>query len=283
MPEMPEVEFWARRLDEALRGAEVEHAEARGMVALKSVKPPLDDLEGSAITGIGRVAKLFKVGFDNELTLLVHLMQGGRLAIHPEPAKRTDRSTRIAISLGDGRELRLRERGRRQRAWGKLVPTAELDADEEIAKLGPEAWPPPPIEEFTEIVRRPHHLHPHLRNQRAICGIGRSWVDEILWSACLSPFKRGERLTEKEVAVLHGALSLLGAAVDHYETEVPAGEIPDRLPMPLRIHKREGEPCPRCGTTLAAVHFAEHSTTYCPECQTGGKLLADRRLSRLLK
>jgi formamidopyrimidine-DNA glycosylase len=108
-------------------------------------------------------------------------------------------------------------------------------------------------------------------------------VDEILWQACLSPFKQGERLSDDEVARLHGALALLGAAVDTYEAEVPAGDIPDRLPMPLRIHKHEGEPCPRCGTTLAAVHFAEHSTTYCPQCQTGGKVLADRRLSRLLK
>lgn len=282
MPEMPEVEFWARRLDQALRGAEVERAEARGMVALKSVKPPLTELAGTRIDGVRRIAKMFVVEA-GDFRLLIHLMQGGRLAIHPQPAKRSDRSARIVIGLADGRELRLRERGKRQRAWAKLLLARDLEADEDVAKLGPEAWPAPPLTEFERIIRQPHHLHPHLRNQRQICGIGRSWVDEILWQACLSPFKQGDRLSDDELAALHGALALLGAAVETYEAEVPAGEIPDKLPMPLRIHKQEGEPCPRCGAALAAVYFAEHSTTYCPQCQTGGKLLADRRLSRLLK
>jgi formamidopyrimidine-DNA glycosylase len=104
----------------------------------------------------------------------------------------------------------------------------------------------------------------------------------VLWEARLGPFKKGSDLEPDEVERLHAGLSVLGAAIDAYEEAIGA-TVPDKMPMPLRVHKREGEPCPRCGATLAAVHFAEHSTTYCPEEQTGGRVLKDRRLSRLLK
>jgi formamidopyrimidine-DNA glycosylase len=107
-------------------------------------------------------------------------------------------------------------------------------------------------------------------------------VDEILWEARLSPFKKGGELESDEVEQLYDALAVLGSAIDHYEDVVPE-QVPDKLPMPLRVHKREGEPCPRCGTTIEAVYFAEHQTNYCPEEQTGGRVLKDRRLSRLLK
>jgi formamidopyrimidine-DNA glycosylase len=157
-----------------------------------------------------------------------------------------------------------------------------VEADEAVAKLGPEAWPPPPLGAFTEAVRQPRHLHPLLRDQRAIAGIGRSWVDEILWEARLSPFKQGSDLEAEEVGRLHGALRVLGDAIDHYEATV-GDPLPEKLPMPLRVHRREGEPCPRCGATIEAVYFAEHQTNYCPAEQTGGRVLKDRRLSRLLK
>jgi formamidopyrimidine-DNA glycosylase len=151
-----------------------------------------------------------------------------------------------------------------------------------VATLGPEAWPPPPLEDMARVTGQPRQLHPLLRDQRLIAGIGRSWVDEILWEARLGPFKKGTDLRADEVQRLHEALDVLGAAIDHYE-EVIGATIPDKMPMPLKVHRREGEPCPRCGATLAAVHFAEHSTTYCPAEQTGGRVLKDRRLSRLLK
>jgi formamidopyrimidine-DNA glycosylase len=115
-----------------------------------------------------------------------------------------------------------------------------------------------------------------------IAGIGRSWVDEILWEARLSPFKKGSELSDEEVKTVHDALLLLGNVVKHYEGVI--GEsIPDKMPMPLRVHRREGEPCPRCGTPIEAVFFAEHQMNYCPKEQTGGRVLKDRRLSRLLK
>jgi formamidopyrimidine-DNA glycosylase len=134
------------------------------------------------------------------------------------------------------------------------------------------------------LIGQPRHLHPLLRHQADIAGIGRSWVDEILWEARLSPFKKGSELDRGEVERLRQALHVLGDAIDHYEETLPADRLlPDRAPKPLRIHKHEGEPCPRCGTTLEAVFFSEHQTTYCPEEQTGGRVLKDRRLSKLLK
>jgi formamidopyrimidine-DNA glycosylase len=151
-----------------------------------------------------------------------------------------------------------------------------------VATLGPEAWPAPTVERLAEIVDEPRHLHPLLRDQRAIAGIGRSWVDEILWEARLSPFKKGAELDSDEVERLHAGLGVLGEAIDHYE-EVLGDRIPDKMPMPLRVHRREGEPCPRCGATIEAVFFSEHQMNYCPAEQTGGRVLKDRRLSRLLK
>jgi formamidopyrimidine-DNA glycosylase len=151
-----------------------------------------------------------------------------------------------------------------------------------VATLGPEAWPAPPLEELARRVAQPRHLHPMLRDQRVIAGIGRSWVDEVLWEAALSPFRQGSDLDDEELERLHGSMHVLGDAIDHYE-EVIGGLVPDKMPMPLQVHRREDEPCPRCGATLAQVHFAEHVTTYCPDEQTGGRVLKDRRLSRLLK
>ena len=154
--------------------------------------------------------------------------------------------------------------------------------DEAVSRLGPEAWPAPPLEQFAALIDQPRHLHPLLRHQGDISGIGRSWVDEILWEAGLSPFKKGSELDPEEVKQLHGALHVLGDAIDHYEQTIPE-QLPDKAPMPLQIHKREGQPCPRCGTTIEAVFFSEHQTNYCPKEQTGGRVLKDRRLSRLLK
>lgn len=281
MPELPEVEITARRLSAALEGAEIDSALAPGMVAMKSFDPPLDALAGQTVTGVRRVGKMpvVEVG---DLALLVHLMSAGRLQLFDKRASLKDRRSRVLIRLGDGRELRLREFGTKQRAWAKLMAADEVGEDEMVATLGPEAWPAPPLEEIARALDQPRHLHPMLRDQRTIAGIGRSWVDEILWEAALSPFKRGADLDEDEVGRLHTALHVLGDAIDHYE-EVVGESVPDKMPMPLRVHRRQGEPCPRCGTTLEAVHYAEYVMTYCPEDQTEGRVLKDRRLSRLLK
>ena len=289
MPELPEVEIAARRLDAALRGSRVESSLAPGMVVMKSFEPPLAELEGREISGVRRIGKMPIVevaplpgSAHGELALLVHLMSAGRLQVFDKRASLKDKRSRLLVRIDDGRELRLREFGTKQRAWAKLLPAEKLELDEMVATLGPEAWPAPPPDVFTELLDEPRHLHPLLRHQRTIAGIGRSWSDEVLWEARLSPFRKGSDLEPDEVERLREGLSVLGAAIETYEETI--GETtPDKMPIPLRVHRHEGEPCPRCGTTLAAIHFAEHTTTYCPEEQTGGKLLKDRRLSRLLK
>ena len=285
MPELPEVEITARRLAAALAGAEVESTLSPGMVALKTVDPPLSTLEGMRIDGVRRIGKMPVVAFaggDESLELLVHLMSAGRLQVFDKRASLKDRRSRVLVRLADGRELRLREFGTRQRAWAKLLRPGGVATDEMVATLGPEAWPTPPLAALAAAIDQPRHLHPLLRDQRVIAGIGRSWVDEILWEAELGPFRKGSDLGDEDVGRLHAALAVLGEAIDRYE-RVVGEQVPDKLPMPLRIHRREGEPCPRCETTIEAVYFAEHQTNYCPQCQTGGRVLKDRRLSRLLK
>jgi formamidopyrimidine-DNA glycosylase len=312
MPELPEVEITARLLDRALAGAEIESALAPGINALKTFDPPLSVLAGQKITGVERRGKQFVVEIDGPtepLVLLIHLMSAGRLQLYDKRAGPRDRTSRLLLRVRllekrggaagdersvpkvagastDGRpgewELRLREFGSKQAAWVKLLRAAELAEDPALATLGPEAWPDPPAD-LGEVLDAPRPLHTLLRDQRTIAGIGRSWVDEILWEAKLSPYKRGADLSAEELAALREAIvATLGRAIDHYE-DVVTLPIPDKLPMPLRVHRHEGEPCPRCGTTLESVHFESYVIAYCPTCQTEGRRLKDRRLSKLLK
>lgn len=282
MPELPEVEITVRRLASALAGAEVESATAPGMNTMKTFDPPIAALAGREIIGTRRFGKMPVIDFSGGLSLLIHLMSAGRLQAFDKRATPRDRASRVLVRLRDGRELRLREFGTKQRAWAKLLPSEDVERDEMVASLGPEAWPAPPLPELAAAVGQPRHLHPLLRDQRVIAGIGRQWVDEILWEAKLSPFRKGSELAQDDVEALYDGLARLGAAIDHYE-EVVGVDVPNKLPMPLLVHKREGESCPRCGTTIEAVYFAEHQTSYCPAEQTGGRVLKDRRLSRLLK
>src|SRR5579884_4071527 len=281
MPELPEVEITARRIDAAVRGAVVESAFAPGVNALRSFDPPLSALKGRRLEGVGRRGKLFVARLEGELALIVHLMSAGRLQLFESHASPRDRTLRLLVRLGDGRELRLREFGTRQRAWVKLLRAADLPREESLATLGPEAWPDPP--ELEALLEEPRPLYALLRDQRVIAGIGRSWVDEILHAAMLSPFKRGADLDAEEAEILREAIvGRLGEAIDHYERVVSL-PIPDKLPMPLTVHRHNGERCPRCGDRLEAVFYEDHVMCYCPTCETGGRVLKDRRLSRLLK
>jgi formamidopyrimidine-DNA glycosylase len=206
------------------------------------------------------------------------------LQLYDKPAGPRDRTSRLIVGLDDGRELRLREFGSKQAAWVKLLRVGELEHDESLSTLGPEAWPwSGGSDRLKELLDAPRPLHTLLRDQRVIAGIGRSWVDEILWQARLSPYKRGSDLDEPEAERLSEAMAeTLAEALAHYEHAV-ALPIPDKLPMPLRVHRHQGEPCPRCATTLEAVHFEDYVIAYCPVCQTDGRVLKDRRLSRLLR
>ncbi len=271
-----------RRLDAALRGAEIAAASAPGINTLKSFAPPLGALVGRDIDRVRRRGKQIIVEVGGELALLMHLMSSGRLQLFDKPAAPRDRTSRLLVAVADGRQLRLREFGTKQAAWVKLVALEALDGEESLARLGPEAWPTPP-DDLAARLAEPRPLHAALRDQRVIAGIGRSWVDEILWAARLSPFKRGSDLDAAELAALSSAIvSTLDGALEHYERTIEL-PIPDKLPMPLSVHRREGEPCPRCGTRLEAVNYEDYVMSYCPSCQTDGRVLKDRRLSRLLK
>jgi formamidopyrimidine-DNA glycosylase len=283
VPELPEVEITARRLDAALRGATIESALAPGINALKTFDPPLHAVEGAAIAGVRRRGKHLVVDVAGDLAMLVHLMSAGRLQLFDKRASLRDRTSRLLLRVEGDRELRLREFGTKQRAWVKVLRADQVEEDEALVALGPEAWPdPPPLRELLAPAgARP--LHAVLRDQHVISGIGRSWVDEILWTAMLSPFKRGDDLDDDEAEALRAAVvSCLDGAIEHYEDTVQL-PIPDKMPMPLQVHRHQGEPCPRCGATLEAVHYEDYVMSYCPQEQTGGRVLKDRRLSRLLK
>jgi formamidopyrimidine-DNA glycosylase len=280
MPELPEMEITARRLNEALTGETIESAVAPGINALKTFDPPLSALEGATIEGFRRRGKLLMLDAGG-LTLLMHLMSAGRLQLFGKHATMRDRTARVGLRLSEGRELRLREFGSKQRAWVKLRAPEAVAADEALSHLGPEAWPDPP--DLAERLHAPRPLHTLLRDQTVVTGIGRTWVDEILHAAMLSPFKRGNDLSEEEAERLRAAMvSELGRVVDVYEEQV-AMPLPEKFPKPTRVHNHQGEPCPRCEGVLEAVFYEDYVMTYCPQCQTEGRVLKDRRLSRLLK
>ena len=285
MPELPEVEITARRLDEALAGSEIESTMAPGINALKTFDPPLHALDGRTIEGVRRRGKHLVIDVAGDLAVLVHLMSAGRLQLYDKRASMRDRTSRLLIRIAGGeRELRLREFGTKQAAWVKVLRAPEVEDDPALATLGPDAWPDPPAdlqERLAAQGARP--LHSVLRDQRVIAGIGRSWVDEILWTAELSPFERANDLTPEQAETLRAAIrGVLDGALRHYE-EVVHLPIPDKLPLPLKVHRHQGAPCPRCGTTIEAVHYEDYVMCYCPRDQTGGRVLKDRRLSRLLK
>jgi formamidopyrimidine-DNA glycosylase len=280
MPELPEMEIAARRLGAALPGETVESALAPGINALKTFDPPLHALEGRAFTGVRRRGKLLMLEL-GDLVLLTHLMSAGRIQVHPKRAGLRDRTSRLLLRLPGDRELRVREFGTKQAAWVKLLRAEDVDADESVAGLGPEAWPDPPP--LRQLLDAPRPLHSLLRDQQVIAGIGRTWVDEILNVARLSPFKRGDDLSDEEAEALRAAMaSELGRVIDVYEERVEL-PLPEKFPKPTRVHAHQGEPCPQCGTVLEAVFYEDYVMCYCPRDQTEGRVLKDRRLSRLLK
>ena len=254
MPELPEVEITARRLDAALRGAEIESTLAPGINALKTFDPPLHALDGQAIEGIRRRGKHLVIDVAGELAVLVHLMSAGRLQLYDKRASLRDRTSRLLIRIAGGdSELRLREFGTKQAAWVKVLRAPELEDDPALATLGPDAWPEPPADLASALAAQgARPLHSVLRDQRVIAGIGRSWVDEILWPR-LSPFKRGDDLDAEQAASSQAIVDVLGGALDHYEAgraapdprQAPAaaaGPPPSGRAVPALRHDARGGP-----------------------------------------
>jgi formamidopyrimidine-DNA glycosylase len=282
------MEITARRLAAALPGLEIESVLTPGLNALKTFDPPLSALDGATFADVRRRGKLLLLEADTAshgpLTLLTHLMSAGRLMLYDKRGSLRDKTSRVLIRISDPthpRELRLREFGTKQAAWVKLLTLDGLEAEPSLKTLGPDAWPDPPA--LGELLSSARPLHSVLRDQQVIAGIGRTWVDEILHAAKLSPFKRGDDLSDREAKALRKAMvSELERVLKVYEDKVQL-PLPEKFPKPTRVHAHQGEPCPRCETVLEAVFFEDYVMTYCPHCQTEGRILKDRRLSRLLK
>jgi formamidopyrimidine-DNA glycosylase len=275
MPELPEVEAWVRELDPLVSAEPIDRAGPAHVATLKTIDPPLSALEGLRLEGAERRAKnlLFPTE-EGELVLRIHLMSAGRIR-YLEPGAKGPKTPMFRLRFRGGGELLLTEGGRKKRAGVWLSTPEQVETD--LAHLGPDALDVDAAA-LAEILRRDRRqLHPLLRDQRAIAGIGRAHANEILLRARLSPFKASTELTDEETARL--------AATMHEDLE-------RALELRLRgkgdkdvyvIHNRLGEPCPQCGSPILRVDFEEHTIYYCAQCQTGGRVLKDRRLSRLLR
>ncbi len=275
MPELPEVEAWVRELDPLVSRTPIETAGPAHIATLKTFDPPLAALEGRRFEGAQRRGKnlLFPLEGD-DLVLRVHLMSAGRLR-YLEPGAKGPKTAMLRVRFAGGAELVLTEAGKKKRAGVWLVTPAQLDAD--LAHLGPDALDVDAAA-LAEILRRERRqLHPLLRDQRALAGIGRAHANEILLRARLSPFKSSTELSDEEVEVLADAIH------DDPTRALELREQGKGDAVVYLVHDRLGKECPQCGTHIARVDFEEHTIYYCPACQTGGRVLKDRRLSRLLR
>lgn len=275
MPELPEVEAWRRSLDADVSRHPVAKAGPAHIATLKTFDPPLSVLDGRQLAGTRRRAKrlLFPTA-DGELVLMVHLMSAGRIRYIPAGEK-TPKTPAFRLRFADGGELVLTEAGTRKRAGVWLLRPKALD--DELGHLGPEADALDADELGAILAGNARRLHSALRDQRLIAGIGRAWANEILHAAELSPYALSTDLAPDEVERLAAAISSeLSHGLELREQGADNAAT-------YRVHDRLGEPCWRCGEPLARVDFEEHTIYYCPHCQTGGRVLKDRRMSRLLR
>jgi formamidopyrimidine-DNA glycosylase len=275
VPELPEVEAWRRQLDPLVKKFPIEKAGPAHIATLKTFDPPVSALDGEGFKGVERRAKRFLLPTDDdELVVMVHQMSAGRLK-YVAPNGKGAKTPMFRVRFTDGGELQLTEAGSKKRAGVWLLRPDALEA--ELAHLGPEA-DQLTTDDVTRILQSDsRRLHSLLRDQRLIAGIGRAWANEILWAARLSPYQLSTQVDAEETARL--------AAAIHDEL---ARGLQLRLDgandaKTYRVHNKLGAPCERCGTPLARVDFEEHTIYYCPTCQTGGRTLKDRRMSRLLK
>ena len=287
MPELPEVESLARYLGEQAVGQEVARVDVAAFHALKTFDPPVDALVGHPVTGTGRRGK-FLVVTAEPLHLVLHLARGGWVRWHdvlpksrPKPGAKGPLALRVALSRGGGFDAT--EAGTEKRLAAYVV--RQLDDVEGIARLGPDPLDPSFDAAALGRVLREHggQLKGVLTTQSVVAGVGNAYSDEALHAARLSPFRAADKLTDEEVQRLHEALRTVLLDAVERSAGLPAAGLKSEKKSGLRVHGRTGEPCPVCGDTVREVSFATKSLQYCPTCQTGGKPLADRRLSRLLK
>jgi len=269
------MEALRRSLDDPVRASPVEKAGPAHIATLKTFDPPLSALDGRCFEGVERRGKrlLFPTD-DGELVLVVHLMSAGRLR-YLSPGENGPKKPAFRLRFEGGAELVLTEGGPKKRA-GVWVLTPEA-VEAELAHLGPEALGLG-ADALGEIcASESRRLHSLLRDQRVLAGIGRAWANEILHHARLSPYALSQELDSEEVARLAEAVD----AELNRGLELREQGRKDR--GVYRVHDKLGEPCYVCGTPIARVDYEEHTVYYCPDCQTGGRVLKDRRLSRLLR
>jgi formamidopyrimidine-DNA glycosylase len=282
VPELPELEALAAGLTAAVAGREVTGVSAWLPSAVKTAEPALEVLVGSRVERVWRRGKL--IGVDaGDHALLIHLMQAGRLGLAAVAERRPGRTGVLSLRLGGDEELRLRELSTEHRATVHLLPRDDIAAHGPLAALGPEPIGLTP-QEWGRVLGEPSaRLHTALREGRRVAGIGRCYASEIMWAARLAPFGRADRLTEDELARLAASAdSVLTQAVERAKGSITT-RLPDKEQRVTAVHRHAGEPCLRCGTTLERVSFSGYELVYCPRCQTGGKVYADRRMSRLLR
>jgi formamidopyrimidine-DNA glycosylase len=277
MPELPEVQALAERLATAVGGSPFRGAEVLQFSSLKTVSPRPESLTGSTLEEVGRRGKFVVMGFGGP-RLLIHLSQGGRVEVEDPPKKTRPRGAVVRLTFDGRPSVLVKEFGRERKAgWWVL---AEGD-DGPLGKLGPE----PDSKEFGAFVLEsddPRRVHTILRDQRTVAGIGRGYSDDILHRAMLSPYAALAALSPDERRTL--LESVRGVLTDALEVERRrTGGLPTKIGDHFTVHGKYGTPCPRCGADLRRISYESHEVTYCPTCQTGGKILADRRLSRLLR
>jgi formamidopyrimidine-DNA glycosylase len=275
LPELPEVEAWRLKLDPLVKRSPIEHAGPAHIATLKTIEPSLSVLEGAGFKGVERRAKRFLLPTEDEqLVVMVHLMSAGRLK-YVAPGGKGAKTPMFRVRFADGGELQLTEAGSKKRAGVWLLDPEGLRA--ELAHLGPEADRLTTADVARILSSDSRRLHSLLRDQRLIAGIGRAWANEILWAARLSPYSLSTQVDETEIERL--ATAIHDELARGLELRL-AGANDEKT---YRVHGKLAVPCARCGTPIARVDFEEHTIYYCPHCQTDGRVLKDRRMSRLLK
>jgi formamidopyrimidine-DNA glycosylase len=277
MPELPEMQALAERLDDLLSGAPLAGVDAIQFSALKTFDPPPESLVGRTLEGVGRRGKYLVLGF-GDARLLVHLSQGGRVTVEDPPKRTRPRGGVVRFRFRDRPSVLVKEFGTERRAGWWVVAAGD---DGPLEGLGPE----PDSDAFAELVlsgndRR--RVHTILRDQRTVAGIGRGYTDDALHRARLSPYVTlGQLDGEERRRLVESVRDVLAEALEVERRR--GGGLPTKLGDHFTVHNRYGQPCPRCGDDLRRVSFESHEITYCPTCQTGGKVLADRRMSRLVR
>ncbi len=277
MPELPEMQALAERLDELLSGARLSGFTPLQFSAAKTFDPPVEAFRGRVLKRVWRRGKFVVFDFEGP-RILFHLSQGGRVEIEDPPKATRPKGAVARLQLEGRPSVLVREYGTQRKAgWWTL---AESD-DDPLVELGPEAG----SQEAEHLVLNgedSRRLHTMLRDQRTIAGLGRGYTDDALHRAKLSPYAAlGTLATEERERLLEAIDAVLGAGLEHERGRT--GGLPPKVGDHWVVHKRSGSPCPTCGDTLQRVSYESYEVTYCPTCQTGGKVLADRRLSRLLK